>query len=390
MNKPVLQTVTADGATEEVARVATTPSPGAVLRQQRQQRSLSVAEVARTLNLSADTVNHLEQADYDCLPAPAFVRGYIRSYARFLELDADELINAYDNTGQVDPELSSTTILSAQPATSDAWVKWLSFGISGALLALVGAWWYGLSRDAPPQELAAVVSSSELTDQTEAQLGADTHGANNNDASSPQLLPEGVYQIVELPAEPSSAPQLEAPDATNRVSADETTELTESAAPLVDSSRLLESGSVEPSVTDAPEIVPSETAEPPAPVLTEVPTPSVAQEYPTVDQQPGQSTAATFIDPVAPEGDDKLKITTQQSSWVEIYDANRYRMVYTLLGAKRSISLTGAAPFSLFLGDAEQVSVELNGQVIDHQAYIRSNRTARFLAAPNGAQGIAP
>ena len=74
--------ITASGTT-----TGTTMGPGHVLAEARIGRNLSLAEVAQQLKLSIWQVEALEADAYDRLPGPVFVRGFVRNYARLLELD---------------------------------------------------------------------------------------------------------------------------------------------------------------------------------------------------------------------------------------------------------------------------------------------------------------
>lgn len=60
---------------------------GALLRQAREQKGLSIGEVAERLKFSARRVEALENGDYQGLPEPVFIKGLLRTYIRFLELD---------------------------------------------------------------------------------------------------------------------------------------------------------------------------------------------------------------------------------------------------------------------------------------------------------------
>lgn len=70
-------------------------SLGAMLREAREARGLSAREAADAMNLSVRFVDALENEQFDKLPARAFVRGYLRSYARMLGLSEDEVISCY-------------------------------------------------------------------------------------------------------------------------------------------------------------------------------------------------------------------------------------------------------------------------------------------------------
>lgn len=67
-------------------------SPGARLRQARERRGDSIGEVAQALKLAPRQIEALERGDHQALPGPAFVRGFMRNYARYLGLDPEPLL----------------------------------------------------------------------------------------------------------------------------------------------------------------------------------------------------------------------------------------------------------------------------------------------------------
>ncbi len=66
--------------------------PGSILRAEREALGVTVREVSETLNLSMSAIEAIEADDYERLPGPVFARGYVRAYARLLELEPDPLL----------------------------------------------------------------------------------------------------------------------------------------------------------------------------------------------------------------------------------------------------------------------------------------------------------
>jgi len=83
-------------------------SAGTTLRIAREQWGLSLADVAENLNLSADTIQAIESDDYTSLPGTTFVKGYIRSYAKLLQLDVEGLMGNIDLQPERITEIPST------------------------------------------------------------------------------------------------------------------------------------------------------------------------------------------------------------------------------------------------------------------------------------------
>jgi hypothetical protein len=69
------------------------------LRAGRQARNLTLVEVAKITKIQSRTLEHLEAGRFDQLPADVFVRGFVRSYARCVGLDADEAVRRYSECG---------------------------------------------------------------------------------------------------------------------------------------------------------------------------------------------------------------------------------------------------------------------------------------------------
>lgn len=75
---------------------------GRQLRWLREQKGLSIHDVAERLKLPARQIETLENGVYDGLPEPVFVRGFLRSYGRFLDMDEGQLTAYLDNISPPD------------------------------------------------------------------------------------------------------------------------------------------------------------------------------------------------------------------------------------------------------------------------------------------------
>ncbi|HPB75493.1 MAG TPA: helix-turn-helix transcriptional regulator, partial [Chromatiaceae bacterium] len=61
--------------------------PGQRLRQARLRRNLELRQVAREMRLTVERVQAIEEDDYAALPDPVFVAGYLKTYARLMDLN---------------------------------------------------------------------------------------------------------------------------------------------------------------------------------------------------------------------------------------------------------------------------------------------------------------
>ncbi|WP_291981742.1 helix-turn-helix transcriptional regulator [Candidatus Accumulibacter sp. ACC005] len=86
---------------------------GQQLRSAREARNITLAEAAQSLKLAPRQVAAIESEDWASLPGNTMIRGFVRNYARVLNLDADALMRALDAT-----RMQRTLQLEASAGTS--------------------------------------------------------------------------------------------------------------------------------------------------------------------------------------------------------------------------------------------------------------------------------
>ncbi|MBI2306190.1 MAG: helix-turn-helix domain-containing protein [Rhodocyclales bacterium] len=96
--------VSLEGPVEEVVAAAK-PSVGERLRAGREAKGMSAADVAAALKLSPRQIDALEAGNWSALPGHAFVRGFVRNYARVAQLDTDALLADLDAPMPTPPRL---------------------------------------------------------------------------------------------------------------------------------------------------------------------------------------------------------------------------------------------------------------------------------------------
>ena len=85
-------------------------SVGQQLKDARVAQGKSLEDVGAELKIRADHVSALEEGDFSKFDAPIFIRGFVRTYCRFLKLDHSALIV------QLNQELGGTESLASDPA----------------------------------------------------------------------------------------------------------------------------------------------------------------------------------------------------------------------------------------------------------------------------------
>ena len=175
---------------------------GSLLSAARKQQNRTVEEIADELNLSVTQIKTIELDQSEGLPEPTYVRGYIRSYARLLGLDAEQVLENYLNPnwqkstslddmpkgiGSADDADSSSFFTPAKVIVLLVLIASFTFLWSSGLLKDI----LGLSKDQP----AVVASTDSASSAVNEAPVTNTEVQVNTQASTPEVeasvLPSG-------------------------------------------------------------------------------------------------------------------------------------------------------------------------------------------------------
>jgi len=84
---------------------------GEELRREREIRGISLKEIADATKISKRFLEAIERNDHKTLPAPVFTRGFVREYARYLGLNAEEMVNRYNFAAVGDDRIEQSSHL---------------------------------------------------------------------------------------------------------------------------------------------------------------------------------------------------------------------------------------------------------------------------------------
>ena len=125
--------------------------PGAVLAQAREAQSITTREVADALHLPIHVIDAIERGDKGGLPAYVFTRGYVRAYAKLMELDPDPLVTALsqeygdedlvpDKPNGTDETLHTVNDIQHPVQLLQANLKWVAAGAVVLVVLLIVLW----------------------------------------------------------------------------------------------------------------------------------------------------------------------------------------------------------------------------------------------------------
>lgn len=284
-------------------------SPGTQLRQAREAAGLDLETLARELRMTPTKVRALEADDFENLPSGTFVRGYLRAYAKRVDLEIEPLLASYQQAwhqaGLGEAEEESPLRINLPEPARPAW----HFAVI-ILLLLAGIW------------LAAAWFLN----------GSDREGASalRDAAESPAPEGESGPARAERPEEAEESEALvESLRAAARAAEGTGTDDSESEAEP-------ESSDDSPAATEPAESVESDTL-----LAAEAP---ASQERQALDQ---------------------LHLRFADECWVEVTDSRGDVLAADLLRAGAELELQGRTPFTVKLGNAESASIELNGEAYE-------------------------
>ena len=187
--------------------------PGEVLAKRREALGWSRRDVSDQINLDEKVIAGLEEGNYEKLPPPAFVMGYMRSYARLMDIESQPLIDAYQNkdaiSGTRDASRSAAQI-NEDDNESAAWLRTLLVFVLVCVLTAGAFWWYSYepqdnenSFPVAEQPIDESVGASAQTsgEPVSSILVPVTRDAANNNTIATELDVEAANaEAVEVPA----------------------------------------------------------------------------------------------------------------------------------------------------------------------------------------------
>ena len=78
---------------------------GDILKAEREKQKLSIKDIESGTNIRSLYITAIEENKFDVLPGEVYLKGFLRSYANFLNIDSDYLLQVYkEQKGELDSE----------------------------------------------------------------------------------------------------------------------------------------------------------------------------------------------------------------------------------------------------------------------------------------------
>ena len=143
-------------------RFAVMPALGEEFRSAREARGLTLSDVAEQIHIRSVYLNAIENDDWAAIGAPVYVRGFIRTYARFLALDAGEAVAQFNETAPVErPAPTATAAGDERERPMPSLWTIVAALVALALVAFVGYEYWQYSQGSSSVAPAAVAPAAQ-------------------------------------------------------------------------------------------------------------------------------------------------------------------------------------------------------------------------------------
>ena len=302
-------------------------SLGKVLREAREQLGFSVMDVSNQIKFAPRQIEALEADDFQRLPEAAFLRGFVRSYAKILQLDERKLLAMLPQMKEASMMLEPVSV--GMPLPHAGLLKpqnllWLGAAVALAVIAGGVALWNYLS----PLKHAEV-----------------------KQIETPLALPVELQPLPALDAEAEAPVIVQTSPARNKAVRAES-------AVAVSKTQLVE----EPvKKISKPVALPDQT------VTVKQTKPEDSANTATSDRA-GDSTQSDPLIPIT-----QLRLEFDEDSWTEIKDRDDKILSSKVNLAGSALVIYGRAPFSMLIGHGLSVRLFHQGKQVDILPYVNKS-----------------
>lgn len=342
----------------ELGDAADTPASttlGNMLREGRERLGMSIGDVANQIKFAPRQIEALEADDFKTMPEAAFLKGFVRSYGKLLQMDLDALFAALPAAKvamlNAAPSQNELSFPNAQTARRQNYI-WLG----AALVFVIIALGFAISNSNSPAKSGKGAAVETVV-----------------------VLP-AMETVKELPIEPvvaASAVEAVAPVVIVPVA---TVPVAQVVAPKVDVPAPVKQAEVKP-VTSPPIKVEKPVVKaakaPVVPALTKPVAVEVAPEKTMIPIDTLLGTQpANSVDASDAAASSNLRIVFGEESWAEVKEKNGKSLSSKINASGSELNLSGHPPFAVSISHAKSARLYYKGKQVDLTRYINKFSTS--------------
>jgi len=166
------------------------------LKMKRESLGLSPGDVFKKIRIRTRYIEAIENSEFDELPDPVYTKNFIKTYARFLNIDENPVLQDYDaylnahreeQTPPPEPPPETKSFFSSFAATKNYW------GILIVLIIFISIWLILKQNQSVPEDINTPTAASSVPDTTPPAAPALT------DSQAPAIVPAPKTGVTDNP-----------------------------------------------------------------------------------------------------------------------------------------------------------------------------------------------
>lgn len=153
--------------------------PGSQLERLREQKGFTQEYIAGRLHLRVRVIELLEQDDYEKMPEPVFIKGYLRAYAKLLGVAPEPFLDSFNEHYGLERKPEKTLWQGKKESNkNEKIVRMLTIVFAVSIIVAAGLWWYKnndvqslfSSKDSSTEEVAQATETLATPKESEIRL----------------------------------------------------------------------------------------------------------------------------------------------------------------------------------------------------------------------------
>ncbi|MBE8595943.1 cytoskeleton protein RodZ [Xenorhabdus sp. BG5] len=319
---------------------------GQILRQAREKHELSQQTVADRLCLKLSTVRDIEEDNIPSNISPTFLRGYIRAYAKLVQVPESEILSTLDK--QIPSKAIKTAPMQSFSAGKkrkkrDGWLMKITWAVIIVLLGMTFLWWWQ-NYKVQQTELSSMATQSNAQD-------SQVTGSEND-----RLAPSAGENNVAPLKENQSATTAQSGVSQEKTSSAEANGTEVNSKSPVSSSAPVSTATTQPANNATPENT----------------TANVEANSVVV------SPSSTDVNSISTASNGELVIDFSGECWLAVEDAKGKVLFSGIKKKGDSLKLSGNLPYSVNIGAPSKVKVQFQGKPVDLSSFVKKGITAKL------------
>ena len=306
---------------------------GSYLRRERKKRDVSIEQIAYATRISLKMLNALEEDQHGNLPAQPFVRGYLKAYAKYVNLDPKDVLLRYQHHLATQPSevpWNSQSRLDAEEDSNSEKRRLVWIACALGVILLGGGTFYWL-RNKLQEENARAMSRAPVLKNATADVAVGPLPIPPSPALTAVPTTSTHDPLATLPQKPIPAPAL--------------VDATKTTAPKTPEAK--------PPVAPPPAPIP-------APVVATPPVQPPPVVKPPPPEPPAPTTAATDSGPKKYN----LSLKAKEDVWIR-FQTDTDETKDLILRKDKTITIRAEKIIRMFSGNVRAMTGNLNGQALD-------------------------